>query len=153
MVEDDVPLAPGIEANTLIYLVGQGSFELNPGQMNFLNNYVRRGRGTLLIETVDQAAEAVFLNILKTIELSPGPLTAGHRLLADPYLFAVPPAGFETEGKPAVLVNEGVILSTFNYGRMWQGEWRDGVPSREQIRSAQEWGGNIIAYAVNRRRG
>ncbi len=153
MVDDNAPLAPGIEANTLIYLVGQGSFELNPGQMNFLNNYVRRGRGTLLIESIDQAAQSTFLNILKTIDLEPGPLPAEHRLLTEPCLFAVPPAGFETEGKPTVSVNEGVIFSTFNYGRLWQAEWRDGVPSREQIRSALEWGGNIIAYAVSRRRG
>ena len=120
-VEDDIPLAPGIEANTLIYLVGQGSFELSPGQMSFLNNYVRRGNGTLFIESLDSTAESVFLDILKSIDMEPKKLPAGHRLLAEPYLFVDPPSGFETEGKPAVRVNEGLIFSTHNYGRLWQG--------------------------------
>jgi hypothetical protein len=70
----------------------------------------------------------------------------------DPYLFAAPPPGFETEEVPQVLVREGVIFSTGNYGLVWQGEIQDGVPSREQLRSATEWGANIIGYARRRRR-
>jgi hypothetical protein len=34
---------------------------------------------------------------------------------------------------------------------LWQGQQRDILPSREQIRSAVEWGANIIAYAAYRR--
>ncbi|UCC89021.1 MAG: hypothetical protein JSV81_06865, partial [Anaerolineales bacterium] len=75
-----------------------------------------------------------------------------HRLLMDPYLFAAPPPGFDTEEVPRVLVREGVIYSACNYGLVWQGEVRDGAPSREQLRSAAEWGANIIAYARRRRR-
>jgi hypothetical protein len=149
-VEDGAALAPGIEANSLIYLVGQGGFELNSGQMNFLSNYIRRGGGTVLVESLDSTAESVFREIFKTIDLEPKALSAGHPLLAEPHLFAAPPAGFETEGKPNVLATDGLIFSTHNYGRLWQGEWRDGQPSREQIRAAAEWGENIIAYAVTR---
>jgi hypothetical protein len=152
-VEDEAALAPGIEANTLIYLVGAGTFNLEPGQMNFLNNYVRRGQGTLLIESLDPAAENIFLDILKTIELTPEPIKPAHPLLKTPHLFAVPPDGYETGGRPQVRVSEGVIFSTCNYGRLWQGEQRNGLPSREQIRSAMEWGANIVAYAARRRVG
>ncbi len=151
LVHDDVALAPGVETNTLIYLVGQGAFELSPGQMNGLYNYVQRGRGTLLIESLDAAAEAIFLNMLKTLNLAVAPVSPGHRLLTDPYLFAAPPAGFESEGSPQLRLAEGVIFSSHNYGRLWQGQLRSGAPSREQIRSAVEWGTNIIAYAAGRR--
>jgi hypothetical protein len=151
-VNDDVSLAPGIETNTLIYLVGEGNFELSSGQMNGLSNYVKRGRGTLFVESVDSAAEATFVNLLAAMDMEPDVLPPGHRLLMHPYLFATPPAGFEAQGAPEVLVSDGVIFSNGNYGLLWQGEIRDGVPSREQIRSAIEWGGNIIAYAVDRRR-
>jgi hypothetical protein len=150
-VMDNVALAPGIESNTLIYLVGQGAFELSPGQMNGLYNFVQRGRGTLLIESLDPTAESIFLNMLKTLGLPLEPIPAGHRVLTDPYLFAVPPAGFETQGSPRVSLGDGVIFSTHSYGRLWQGQQRDGVPSREQIRAAIEWGTNIIAYAAYRR--
>jgi hypothetical protein len=151
-VNDDVPLAPGIEVHTLIYLVGQGKFELNAGQVNGLSNYVKRGKGTLFIESGDAAAKDSFLNVLKAMDVKPEALQPDHPLLVDPYLFAAPPPGFETEGPPEVLVSEGVIFSACNYGLLWQGQVREGAPSREQIRSAIEWGGNIITYAGHRRR-
>jgi hypothetical protein len=151
-VNDDVTLAPGIETNTLIYLVGQGHFELSSGQLNGLSNYVKRGKGTLFIESVGAEAEAAFSNHLAAMSMEPAILPPGHRLLVEPYLFAAPPPGFETQGKAEVLVSDGVIFSTCNYGLLWQGEIRDGVPSREQLRSAIEWGANIIAYARDRRK-
>ncbi len=152
LVEDNQSLAPGIEANTIIYLVGQGKFELNSGQMNGLFNYVRRGRGTLLMESGDAAAEAVFVNFMKTMDLKPKPLQAGHYLLTAPHLFAAPPAGFSGQEAPQILVSDGVIFSTVGYGRLWQGESQQGVPTREQIRAVMEWGTNIVNYALERRR-
>jgi hypothetical protein len=150
-VNDDVALAPGTEANTLIYLVGQGNFELSSGQLNGLSNYVKRGRGTLFIESIDSKAKAAFLSVLQTMDMKPEALKPGHRLLIEPYLFAAPPLGFETKDTAEVLVSDGVIFSTCNYGLLWQGQVRDGVPSREQIRSAIEWGSNIIAYVRDHR--
>jgi hypothetical protein len=152
VVDDDVPLAPGIETHTLIYLVGQGKFELSSGQMNGLANYVKKGKGTLFIESNNTAAESTFSDLLAGMDLEPGALPPGHRLLVEPYLFAAPPPGFETGEKAEVLVSDGVILSSYNYGLLWQGEVRGGVPSREQIRTAMEWGGNIVAYAAARRK-
>ena len=152
LVDDHVPLAPGVENYTLIYLVGQGAFELSRGQMNGLYNYVNRGKGTLLIESIDAEAEAAFLDFLDTVGMKVGTLPGGHRLLIEPFLFGAPPSGFETKGSPEVLVSDGVIFSTYKYGPLWQGQRRDGVASREEIRAATEWGGNIIVYARERRR-
>jgi hypothetical protein len=151
-VQDDVALGPGIVGNTLVYLVGQGSFELNPGLMNGLRNYVQRGKGTLFIESLDSAAEEAFADFLKSTELLPAALPPGHRLLTQPYLFAAPPPGFETQEEPKLLETEGVIFSTYNYGLLWQGERRGRKASREEIRAATEWGSNIVTYAVNRQR-
>ena len=151
-VEDDVPIGPGIVTNTLVYLVGQGDFELDEGAMKGLRNYVRRGKGTLFIESRDSAAEEAFLNFLESTAMQPEPLPAGHRLLSQPYLFAAPPPGFGNQDTPKLLVNDGVIFSTYNYGLLWQGERRGRKASREEIRSAVEWGGNIITYAMDRHR-
>ncbi len=152
-IEDNVAIGPGIVTNTLIYLVGQGSFELSDGVMNGLRNYVSRGKGTLFIESMDEAAEKSFLKFLTAKSMKPSTLEAGHRLLSQPYLFAAPPAGFETQEKPKITISEGVIFSTNNYGFLWQGERQGRMASREEIRSATEWGENIITYAVNRQRG
>jgi hypothetical protein len=151
-VEDGVSIGPSIITNTLIYLVGQGRFELEAGLMNGLRNYVHRGKGTLFIESMDAAAEESFFSFLKATGMQPEPLPDGHRLLTHPYLFAAPPPGFGNQGTPKLLFGEGVIYSTYNYGLLWQGEQRGRKASREEIRSAMEWGGNIIAYAMERRR-
>ncbi len=152
LVEDDVPVGPGIVTNTLVYLVGQGKFEMESGVMNGLRNYVHRGKGTLLIESMDAKAETSFMEFLKTTNMEPKPLPAGHSLLTQPYLFAVPPAGFESGDSVKLLFSEGVIFSTYNYGLLWQGERRSSPPSREILRAGIEWGGNIITYAMQRRR-
>jgi hypothetical protein len=151
-VEDNVVIGPGIVTKTLVYLVGQGSFELSAGTMNGLRNYVSRGKGTLFIESMNPEAEHTFLEFLSSKNMKPAALKPGHRLLTQPYLFAAPPPGYETDGKPSLMVTDGVIFSTHNYGLLWQGERRGRSASREEIRSATEWGGNIITYALNRRR-
>jgi hypothetical protein len=103
--------------------------------MNGLSNYVRKGRGTLLIESGDTKAQATFLNFLETVDLDVESIPSDHRLLTEPFLFSAPPPGFATKGKSDILVGDGVIVSTREYGRLWQGERHDGLASREEIRS------------------
>lgn len=147
-VDNDVRLAPGIESNTLIYVVGEGDFELSSGQINGLKNYLNKGKGTLLLESVDAAAEKAFHNLLDAMDIETSALQTGDSLLVSPYLFAAPPAGFA--GDAGVSVAGGVILSNGNYGLVWQGEVDGGTPSREQLRSAVEWGTNMLVYAWDR---
>ena len=154
----DVPLASGLEYYTLVYLVGQGAFELIPGEMQVLYDYVVRG-GTLFIESCrsesdgsDPAADAAFDDLLGSLGFKLTDLTSHHPLLVEPFLFAAPPPGFESLGTPGVRVGDGVIFSTCDYGCLWQGERRQITASREDIRAAVEWGTNVVAYALNRRR-
>jgi hypothetical protein len=72
--------------------------------------------------------------------------------LVEPFLFGASPPGYETEGAPTVSAGDGVVFSTHDYGCLWQGKRRDRAASREEIRSAVEWGSNIVAYAVERRK-
>ena len=122
-------------------------------------------------ETGDPPADASFLKLLQSLgfnlqdwnppaQYSPqggagglphSGLPPGQALLTDPFLFAAPPAGFETNGTPKLQFGEGVIFSTYDYGCLWQGEQRGRRPTREEIRAALEWGGNIVNYARERR--
>lgn len=156
-VDRGVPLAPDLERYALVYLVGHGAFELSPPEMQVLYDYVQGG-GSLLIESCrhqvsagDPPADASFADALQSWGFSLQPLEPGHDLLMGPFLFAAPPPGFETQNDPAVMVGDGVIWSKCDYGCLWAGERRDGTPSREEIRSAVEWGANILAYALARR--
>jgi hypothetical protein len=156
-VDCDVPLGPGLDYYALVYLVGQGAFELSPEEMQVLYDYVQGG-GTLFIESCrrevengDPPADAAFADLLVSLglELEEG---VERRLLVEPFLFAAPPPGFETQGTPGVRMGEGVILSTCDYGCLWQGERRHGPAARDEIRAALEWGENIVACALARRR-
>ncbi|MBN1656885.1 MAG: DUF4159 domain-containing protein [Anaerolineae bacterium] len=157
-VDDFVLPAPGLEAYTLVYLVGHGAFQLSRDEMNALYTYVHGG-GTLLIESCrrqvrggDAPADDSFLDLLASMGMELKEVPAGHALLVEPHLFAAPPPGFETEGAPRVLVGDGIILSQNDYGCLWQGERRGRPATREEIRTAMEWGENILAYALGRRK-
>jgi hypothetical protein len=160
-VDVGVPLTPGLESYTLVYLVGQGAFQLNRDEMNALYAYLQGG-GTVLFESCrrgvkagDPPADASFSDVLASLGISAQELPPGHDLLVEPYLFAAPPPGFETEGTPKVLLGTAagghVILSSCDYGCLWQGERRGRAASREEIRTAMEWGNNLVAYALKSR--
>ena len=157
-VDYDVPLDPGLETYTLVYLVGQGAFQLGKEEMEALYGYLQGG-GTAFIEscrrdtsTGDPPADASFSTLMADLGLQLSELQPDHRLLAEPFLFGAPPPGFETQGAPKVVVSDEVIFSTHDYGCLWQGERRTGPASREEIRAALEWGCNVVAYAVQRKR-
>ena len=151
-VEDGATIGPGIVTKTLVYLVGQGDFELSGGNMNGLRNYVQRANGTLLIEALDDKATDIFTEFLRNVGFATRPVATGHRLLTNPFVFAAPPAGYETQGNLQCAVSDGVIFTTHKYGLLWQGERSGRSASREEIRAATEWGTNVIAYAEERRR-
>lgn len=151
-VEDNATIGPEIVSNTLIYLVGQGDFELSDTVMTGLRNYVQRGKGTLFLESVDKKAEASFMKMLAAKNMKPDPIKVGSRLLTRPYYFAAPPAGYQIETPAGIAIAEGVILSSGNYGLVWQGQRQGQLASREEIRAAVEWAENIITYAAERRR-
>jgi hypothetical protein len=107
------------------------------------------------VKAGDPPADASFSDLLASFGISLQELPPGHDLLVEPYLFAAPPPGFETEGAPKVLLGMAaggpVILSSCDYGCLWQGERRGRPASREEIRTAMEWGANLIAYALRAR--
>jgi hypothetical protein len=154
-------LGPGLETYTLVYLVGGGPFQLSQEEMQALYGYLQGG-GTVLIEScrrelasTELPADAAFADLLASLGIQLTPLPAGHRVLVEPFLFAVPPPGFEGNGSPQVLIggvsgDQGVLFSTFDHGCLWQGERRGRTASREEIRAALEWGENIVVYALER---
>lgn len=160
---EGISLGAGLESLALVYLVAQDAFELRQSEMQALYAYLQDG-GTVLMESCrqdhaegDPPSDAAFSDLLASLGVRLDALPSNHSLLTQPHLFAAPPAGFETNGSPQIslgreAIGEGVILSTSDYGCLWQGERREQVASREDIRTATEWGTNIIAYAIGRRR-
>lgn len=157
-VDDQVPLGSGLEGYTLVYVVVQGDFRLSRDEASALYAHLKAG-GTALIESCrrtgpegNRPADAAVSELLSSMGFELAEVQAGHRLLTEPHLFAAVPPGFESGGTGRVLAGGGAILSTCDYGCLWQGVRRGAAPSREEIRTAMEWGENLISYALARRR-
>lgn len=155
-IDQDVRLGGDLTGYTLLYLVANGPFELGPGEMNGLYGYLSNG-GTILAEGCLHLQEAggtgidrSFADLLAALGLTLAPLESGHELLSNPYLFASPPAGGADVEQPRLSIGDGVLLSTADYGCLWQGERCQGPAGREEIRAAMEWGANIMASALRR---
>ena len=154
-VDNHAPLDEEITNYTLLCLVGQNAFQLSQAEITVLYNYIQGG-GTLLFESCRRnlnsgqaPADSSFFNLVQSLGYKVADLSSGHSLLTEPFLFAAPPPGFETQGK--IQIGEGIIFSSFDYGCLWQAEQRTQVPSRDTIRAALEWGGNLVHYALTRR--
>ena len=155
-VDDGVALDEGLADYALIYLVAGGKTELDREEMTAIYDYLQQG-GTLLFEScrsesADGDADTAFLDLLGSMGVELETVKAGQRLLREPHLFMEAPPGYETEGTPQVLTGGGVIYSTADYGCLWRGTRRARAASREEIRTAIEWGENILFDALARRR-
>jgi hypothetical protein len=155
--DDNVSLTAGLSGHTLVYLVGHNGFQLSTDEMNALYTYLQGG-GTILAESCRRDAQAATAadhsinDLFASLGLKLDNVATGHDLLVEPNLFAAPPAGYETDGLPIVRAGEGVVFSAADYGCLWQGERRSGAAGRDAIRTAHEWGGNVLAMAAARQR-
>ncbi|MBN2007539.1 MAG: DUF4159 domain-containing protein [Anaerolineae bacterium] len=157
-VDMGISLATGLEDYTLVYLVGHQSFKPTQEEIQIIYNYHKNG-GVIFIEScrhdVNEGpapAEASFNEILASLGVQLKSAAPSHDLFGDPFLFAGAPAGFEDADKGQLRVSEGIIVSTYDYGCLWQGEHRSRIAQREEIRAAMEWGANLINYALKHNR-
>lgn len=146
VVDDEVKFTPNVLEYSLIYLVAEGTFKLSDTQVKALKGYLDNN-GFLFLESCDEPAKAAMVNLCVDLGMNLEPVTRESPLLSIPYRFAAPCLGFEKEG--TLLAGKGMVLSTFNYGRLWFGETHQEIPSRESIRSCMEWGTNLLAQILN----
>jgi hypothetical protein len=155
-VDHDIQLDADLEKYSLIYLIGQGEFKLKREIMDALYNYLQGG-GTVLFESCRQGneeppADAAFLDMIGSLGIKLEEVEGGHPLLSEPHFFAAPASGAVVEGESKLLVGGGVVYSSFDYGCLWQGTRHGAAASREEIRAGHEFGHNLIAYALRRKR-
>ncbi len=158
VVESEAQLTPAILNATLVYLVAQEPFRLAQEQLGTLYEFYRQG-GTVFYESCrnglnrEPAADASFSELMEAMGLTLQPVPEGHPLLRDPWLFAVPPDGYETQTGGRLLATDGVLFSSYDFGCIWRGQRRGRPAARSEIRSAMEFGENLVALAQRRRRG
>ncbi len=152
-VDPEVSLGTDLQPYHILYLVGQGKFEMDREEMTALYEYLEQG-GFVLIESCgdeDAAAQAetAFRETLDSLGIPLTPVEQTDVVYHSPHLFAESPEGCRSlaAGEPYLLSGTGVLLSRADYGCLWQGRDHDGPVSRETIRTAQEFGENWIHHA------
>jgi hypothetical protein len=96
--------------------------------------------------------ETAVFDMLGSLGITLEPVTAGDALLTTPHLFAVPPGAEPDDADtPSLMTGGGVVFSRTGLGAAWRGQ-RAGAPlTRAEIRTAHEWGENLIRYALARK--
>jgi len=155
-LDQDVQLTAAVEDYLFVAIVAAGEFELTRDEMESLYGYLQSG-GTVFIETCrgdasegELPAKESIMRLVGDLGLTLEGLADDSAMLTDPYVFGAPPAGFEDGQDGEILTGDGLIVSTYDYGCVWEGKRRGAPAGREDIRAALEWGSNIIVYAIRR---
>jgi hypothetical protein len=134
----------------LLYLTGRDSAVVNSKELEILQQYLTTG-GILLIDGINNANNfnQSALELTKKLGYSLKPLSKTSELIGQPFLFAALPQGLSQQ--PLRIVGDrGIIMVYGNIASLW-GKDEQLSLSREQIRSGQELGINILHYAWKRR--
>jgi len=134
----------------MLYVSCGGEFQpMSAEQTDGLRRYLDNG-GTVFAEAAGGAAGFAksFAAIAEAVGAKLQDVGDEPRLLGSHLLFPAPPPGAASNGSLRADLDRGVFLSTHDYGGAWQG--RQG--NRDLIRTAVEFGMNVVAYAARRRR-
>ena len=146
-----VPVSdPKLQEYDLLYLTGENSTIEDPREIAVLQQYLATG-GVLLIDGLLDANNfnQSALALAQKLGYSLKPLSKNNYLRREPFLFAALPQSLKNQ--PVQLVcDRGLIMTYGNLASLWGLDEQLSL-SREQIRSGQELGINILHYAWQRR--
>jgi len=139
IVDTGLSLASDLSHFDLICLSANGAFNPEAVAVKALQAYLSTGK-PVLIEALDPAAESAFSLLFEKLGLGLQPLPTDDHLLNTPYLFATPPGGQTWRDKQVIYVTGG-------FSPAWSGK---NALARAEIRSAHEWGLNLLHACLNR---
>lgn len=141
---------PGEDAAecAMLYFAGRTGFEISDRLKETLEGFLRRG-GVLWGDGCRQGGKdqfgLSFDQLAGALGRKPSQLAPPHPAMGSHFVFGAPPPGALDGG--VVLAAEGILYSGCDYGCLWAGRRKDGAASREEIRSALEWGVNVAVLA------
>ena len=139
----------------MLYMTGRSTFRFTPEEEQALRRFLDRG-GVLWCEPCrsgiptgqpDDFSRSC-IELAQRLSRQPTQPRLGHPLLNSRYLFSVPPVAIDPAG--VVVEAKNMVIATGDYGCLWEGrgQERTEAPSREILRSAQEFGTNALSVAA-----
>jgi hypothetical protein len=144
IINNDPSVINDLPRYGLLYCSGKGAFKLSKGDQDRIKAYLKGG-GRLILEALDAGAVESCDQLLADLGVKAKPVTDGHPTLSSPFLFSGVPTGSQ-EGQVAAAV--GVVYSTAAYSLTWSGRNGSQPTQRADLRSAHEWGLNLIRFCL-----
>jgi hypothetical protein len=144
VINNALSLSTDLSNFSILYLAGTGAFKVESTITKAISAYLEQGKG-LIAEALDDTADDSFNTFFGKLGLNLKPVAEYDSILKSPYLFNAPPEG--NQGS-RVLLGKKVIYSNAKYSIAWSGKVLGGTGSRADIRSALEWGLNMISYCL-----
>jgi hypothetical protein len=144
VVDSRVRFSKELPEYDLVYLSGKGAFKPRANYLNALCAVLDAGR-MLIAESLDAEAEQSFCALFDRLGVRLSPLEPSHPILTSTFLFHAPPPG--PLGSQIQLDGQ-LIFSTAGYSLAWGGDFDSRPASRADIRSAHEWGINLLHYCI-----
>jgi len=142
---DQLPsISADIQNYSLVYLCGNGTFKLDTASLKELKTFLEQGKA-IIVEAFDDLADESFKPLFGGLGVTVKPVAEYDSILKSPFLFNLPPEGYQSN---KVLLGKGLVYSNARYALAWSGKVSGGSGSRSDIRSALEWGVNIIQYCL-----
>jgi hypothetical protein len=150
-LDENINLTRNLNKYSLIYLTGNGRFELAADQAAALGSFLQSG-GVIFGQVCSQSQDPkgskefglAFNRVASQLGCKPGIVQRGHPLLSSVNVFSEAPPGCE----PAMLMEGGKMLySGSDYGCAWEGGHASALLTRDVIRNAFEIGINVMAFA------
>ncbi len=131
----DVAAAGGYD---LVCLCGSGAFKLEAAEVKVLTDRLAQGL-LVFADAQDEAAAKAFQTLAQKAGVEMAVPAEGHPLWSQPYLFSAPPQGGSVwAGKGWLVAGGGCVVA-----------WGGRGLSRADIRSAHEWGINLLHWLLN----
>ncbi|MFO8009706.1 MAG: DUF4159 domain-containing protein [Dehalococcoidia bacterium] len=150
-IEKASSLAKNLGKYQVLYLTGNGNFELSDEEQSSLSKFVESGgmvfgEGCSEGEAQSRGAKEfglAFNKIAGQFKSKLENVQRGHPLLSSAHIFSSVPQG----AGPGMLLEGGrMVYSGSDYGCAWQGGYQDVPLEREVIRTAIEMAVNIMSY-------
>jgi hypothetical protein len=143
IVDAGIPLPSDLQAFSIVYLSASGAFKADANTVKELGAFLgQQGKG-LIIEALDSAAEESFKPLLSELGVTLKSAGENDLVMKTPNVFCAPPDGAQGN---SISFGKNVAYSTAGYALAWSGKVKSG--SRADIRSALEWGVNLVEYCL-----
>jgi hypothetical protein len=144
ILDTNASLSDAILDYQLVILSAIGTFQVSDNEVSDLSEYLEQGN-KLILEALNEDSQASFQELIDQLNRDLEPVDASSILLTKPFLFTSPPEGYNGN---QVEIDPQVIYTTAGYRSAWAGKKGEEKLSRADIRTAHEWGVNMISYLL-----